>query len=185
MRTKKEQMCHVTCFMCGLTVWMCCVCKLTCVFSGLQSGQLSVLGDKSKQGRLAARPSRHRTTPHAPWSASSRATPWSKYKHYNTDVIHTRCWSLPEQVCCWKQGWKSVKSSWICLESIQQSHESTYQCFACVSTLSVCTWEWVICVARKPGMEEAEQLGRNSQSEPIGGANEQSQNGTRPKRYCR
>lgn len=67
--------------------------------------------------------------------------------------------------------------------SIQQSQENSYQYFACNSTLCVCTWEWVVCVARKPGTEEAEQSGRNSQSESIGGASEQSQNGTRPKRY--
>ncbi len=30
---------------------------------------------------------------------------------------------------------------------------------------------------------EAERSGRNSQSEPPGGASEQSHNGTRPKRY--
>lgn len=49
-------------------------------------------------------------------------------------------------------------------------------------SLVVCTWERVICVARKPVTVEAERLGRNSQPEPAGGASEQSHNGTRPKR---
>lgn len=47
----------------------------------------------------------------------------------------------------------------------------------------VCTWEWVICVARKPVTVEAERLGRNNQPEPPSGASEQSHNGIRPKRY--
>lgn len=48
---------------------------------------------------------------------------------------------------------------------------------------AVCTWERVICVARKPGTVEAERLGRNNQLEPPSGASEQSHNGIRPKRY--
>lgn len=47
----------------------------------------------------------------------------------------------------------------------------------------VCTWERVICVARKPTTLESERSGRNIQPEPLGGASEQSHNGTRPKRY--
>lgn len=49
----------------------------------------------------------------------------------------------------------------------------------------VCAWERVICVARKPVTVEAERSGRNSQPDPPGGASEQSQNGTRPKRYLK
>lgn len=41
----------------------------------------------------------------------------------------------------------------------------------------------VICVARKPELVEPERLGCSNPPEPTGGASEQSQNGTRPKRY--
>lgn len=125
MRTKKEECVMIIShfLMCGLTVWTCCVCKRT--FSpffppGLQEGELSVLGDKSQQGRLAARSSRHGATPDAPWSASSGATPRSKYKHYNTVVVHTRPRSVPEQVRGWKPGCRSVKALPLCSESSPQ-----------------------------------------------------------------
>lgn len=45
-------------------------------------------------------------------------------------------------------------------------------------------WEQDVCVARKPGPEEAaERPGSKSQPEPPGGGSEQSHNGPRPKRY--
>lgn len=55
-------------------------------------------------------------------------------------------------------------------------------CFAFSSNFTAYTWEQDLCVARKPGTEEAERPGSNSQPEPLGGASEQSHNGTRPKR---
>lgn len=183
-------MCHryFTCFMCGLTVWTCCVCKLTfisvfffrvcsqvsCPYSDINLNKEGLLPDRLGTERPLTLPGLHprgrRPDQNTNTQTQSSSTP---------DADHTQ-----NRYAAEGKGWKSVKASWISLESLQQSQENACQCFACDSILSVCTWEWVFCVARKPGIEEAEQSGCNSQPEPIGGASEQSQNGTRPKRYC-
>lgn len=153
-----------------------------------QSGELPILRDESEQGGLAARSSQRRTTPRPLWTPASWATPRPKHKPYHTELLDAGAArgsrGVPEQVCYWTLTRPTVrrKTAWMLFESHLHSQENSLQCFAFSSNFTACTWEQDLCVARKPGAEEAERPGSNSQPEPLGGASEQSHNGTRPKR---
>lgn len=77
----------------------------------------------------------------------------------------------------------STKTAWTHFENALTLPGGLLSVFCMQLYPVVGTWERVICVARKPVTVDAERLGRNNQPEPLGGASEQSHNGTRPKRY--
>lgn len=166
-----------------------------CVCVRLQSGELPILGDQPEQGGLAARPSERWETPGPLRTAASRATPRPKRKRHGAELLDAGAprgsRGVPEQVRTLAyararltvRGKSSVDALW---KAANTPGRTRRRCFTCSSNFAARIWEQDVCVARKPGAEEAaERPGSKSQPEPPGGGSEQSHNGPRPKRCSR